>query len=60
MVGNLSVGDQNRTTHIRFGYNIDYEAYFNSIDEGYDAEDSISNGYIYKFNTLQFDLANRS
>ena len=46
MVGRLSVGDQIRTTHIRFRNITYYEAYINSIDEGYDAEDSICNGYI--------------
>ena len=38
----------------------DYEAYFTSIDEGYDAEDSIFKDYIYKSNTPQFHLVNRS
>ena len=60
MVGNLKVGDQIRQTHIRFRKINDYEAYINSIDEGYDAEDSISNGYIYKINTPQFNKVNRS
>ena len=44
MVGNLRVGDQIRQTHIRFRNIIDYVAYINSIDEGYDAEDAIFNG----------------
>ena len=48
MVGNLKVGDEIRQTHIRFRNISDYEAYLNSIDEGYDAEASIFNGYIYK------------
>ena len=38
----------------------DYEAYINSISEGYDAEVNILNGYIYKINTPQFNLVNRS
>ena len=46
MVGKLSEGDQNRTTHIRFRIIADYEAYIISIDEGFDAKDSIFNGYI--------------
>ena len=29
----------------------DFEAYINSIDEGYDADDCIFNGYIYKIDT---------
>ena len=38
----------------------DFEAYINSIDEGYDAEDTIFNGYIYKTNTPKFNKVNRS
>ena len=48
MVGNLKVGDQIRQTHVRFRNMDDFEAYINSIDEGYDADDCIFNGYIYK------------
>ena len=59
-VGNLKVGDQIRRTHIRFRNMSVYEAYINSIDEGYDADDCIFNGYIYKLNTPQFNKVNRS
>ena len=59
MVGNLKVGNQNRQEHIRFRNIDDYESYINSIDEGYDAEDVIFNGYVCKINTLQFNKANR-
>ena len=38
----------------------DYEAYINAIDEGYDAEDAIFNGYIYKINTPKLNKVNRS
>ena len=55
MVGNLKVGDQIRQNHIRFRNISDYEAYINRIDEVYDAEDTIFNGYIYKINTPQFN-----
>ena len=60
MVGTSKVGDQIRQTHIRFRNITDYEACINAIDEGYDAEDAIFNGYIYKINTPQFNLVNRS
>ena len=60
MVGNLKVGDQNRQTNIRFRNMDDFESYINSIDEGYDAEDAIFNGYIYKLNTPQFKNVNTS
>ena len=60
MVGNLKVGDQIRQTRIRFRNMNDFESYINAIDEGYDAEDAIFNGYIYKLNTPQFNKVNRS
>ena len=60
MVGNLKVGDQIRQTHIRFRNISDYEAYINAIDQDYDSEDSIFNGYIHKINTPQFNKVNRS
>ena len=60
MVGNLKVGDQIRQTHIKFRNMDDFEAYINSIDQDYDSDDSIFNGYIYKINTPQFNKINRS
>ena len=47
-VGDLKVDYQIRQTHIRFRNMDNFEAYINAIDEGYDAEDAIFNGYIYK------------
>ena len=60
MVGNMKVGDQIRQAHIKFRKISDYEAYINAIDEGYDAEDAIINGYFYKLNIPQFNKVNRS
>ena len=60
MVGNLKVGNQIRQTHIRFRKMAYFESYINAIDEGYDAEDAISNGYFYKLNTQQFNKVIRS
>ena len=60
LIGNLKVGDQIRQTHIRFRNMDDFEAYINSIDQDYDSDDSIFNGYIYKINTPQFNKVNRS
>ena len=51
MVGILKVGDQIRQTNIKFRNVADYEAYINAIDESFDAEHAIFNGYIYKINT---------
>ena len=55
MVASLKVGDQIRQTHIRFRNITDYEACINSIDEGYDAEDSIFNSCFFKMITPQFN-----
>ena len=60
MVGILKVGDQIRQTHGRFRNIDDFESYINSIDEGYDAEGAIFNGYFYKLNTPQFIKVNRN
>ena len=51
LIGNLKVGDHVRQTHIRFRNMNDFEAYINKIDDGYDADDTIFNGYIYKIDT---------
>ena len=60
MDGNLKVGDQVRQTKIRFRNMDDFEAYINSIDQDYDSEDAIFNGYIYKIDTPQFIKVKRS
>ena len=59
-VGTLKVGNQIRQTYIRFRNLDDFESYINAIDEGYDAEDAIFIGYIYKINTPQFNKVSRS
>ena len=60
MVGRLKVGDQNRQTHIRFRNIEYYESYIDAIDQDYESEDAIFNRYIYKTNTHQFDIVNKS
>ena len=60
MVGNLKVGDQIKQTHIRFRNINDYENYINAVNEGYDAEDAIFTGYIYKLDTPIFNKVKRS
>ena len=60
MVGTLLVGDRLRQTHVRFRNISDFEAYINSIDERYDSDDSIFNGYIYKIDTPIFNKVKRS
>ena len=56
----LKVGDQIRQTDVKFRNMVDFESYNNAIDEGYDAEDAIFNGYVCKSITPQFTLNNRS
>ena len=60
MIGILKIGEQNKQTHVRFRNMDDFESYINAIDEGYDSDDTIFNGYIYKIDTPQFDRVNRS
>ena len=60
MVGTLIVGDQLRQTHIRFRNMEDFESYINSLDQDYDSDDCIFNGYIYKLDTPIFNKVNRS
>ena len=60
MDGSLKIGDQIRQTKIRFRNMDDFEAYINSIDQDYDSDDTIFNGYIYKMDSPQFKKINRS
>ena len=60
MVGKESSGDLVRETHIGFRSISDYEHYINAIDQNYDSEDAIFNGYIYKMDTPLFNKLNRS
>ena len=60
MVGNLENGDQIHQTHIRFRNFDDYEFYINAIDQDYESEDAIFNGYFYKIYTPRFNKVNRS
>ena len=59
MVGSLVIGDQIRQTHIRFRNVADYESYIYAIDQNYETDDAIFNGYIHKINTSQFNKVNR-
>ena len=60
MISTLIIGENLRNIHFRFGNINDYEAYINSIDQGYDSEDAIFNGYIHIIDTPEFNLVNRS
>ena len=58
--GVVIIGDNNRTTRIRFRNITYHELYINAIDAGCDAGDPISNGYFYIKDTSHFFLVNRS
>ena len=60
MDGDLKVGDEIRQTLTRFKNMDNLEAFINSIDQDYDSEDAIFNGFIYKLDTPQFNKVNRS
>ena len=60
VVSDLKVGDQIRQFHITFRNIADFEAYNNAIDQDYDSEDAIFNGYNYKLIIPQFKKVNRS
>ena len=60
MDGDLKVGDRIRRTVLRSKNMDKFEAYNNSIDQDYDAEDAIFNVCIYKIDTPQFNEVNRS
>ena len=59
-IGILIVGDQTKQTHNRFRNMDAFESYIIKIDDGYDADDTIFNGCIYKIDTSHFDKVNRS
>ena len=60
MVGNLNIGENLRNSQIRFKNYDAFEAYNKSINDGYESEGSFFNGCIYKLNTPEFFLVNRS
>ena len=61
VIGSLLIGELEQKTNIRFK-NINYfENYINAIDNvGYDSDDIIFTGYVYKLNTPEFKKVNRS
>ena len=54
-------GEIEQQTKIRFQNNDDFEIYINAIDNGgYDSEDVIFTGWLYKLNTPEFKKIDRS
>ena len=61
LIGSMLVGEIEQKTNIRFKNVDDFESYINAIDNsGYDSEDVIFTGWLYKLNTLEFKKVNRS
>ena len=59
--GSMLVGEIEQKTNVRFKNVDDFESYFNAIDDsGYDSEDFIFTGWLYKLNTLEYKKVNRS
>ena len=55
------MGKKNKKANNRFKNVDDFETYINAIDNGgYDSEDVIFTGWMYKLNTLEFKKVNRS
>ena len=57
----MLVGEIEQKTNIRFKNVDDFESYINAIDNsGYDSEDVIFTGWLYKLNTPEFKKVNKS
>ena len=60
LIGSMVVGEIEQK-NIRFKNVDDFESYINAIDNsGYDSEDVIFTGWLYKLNTPEFQKVNRS
>ena len=61
MIGSILVGKIEQKTIIGFKNVDDIEIYLNIIDNsGYDSDDVIFTGWLYKLNTPEFNEVNRS
>ena len=61
LIGSMLVVEIEQKTNIRFKNVNDFENYINAIDNGgYDSEDVIFTGWLYKLNTPEFKKVNRS
>ena len=55
LIGSMLVGEIEQKTNIRFKNVDDFDSYINAIDyKGYDSEDVIFTGWLYKLNTPDF------
>ena len=54
LIGSMLFGEMEQKTNIRFK-NVDFESYINAIDNsGYDSDDVLFTGWLYKLNTPEF------
>ena len=61
MVGSILIGEIEYKTNSRFKNVDDFESYINGLDNnGYDSEDVMFTGWLYKLNTPEFNKVNRS
>ena len=61
IIGSMLVGEIEQKTNFRFKKVDDFESYINAIDNiGYDSDDFIFTGWLYKINTPEFKKVNRS
>ena len=55
LIGSMLVGEIERKTNIRYKNVDDFESFINAIDNsGYDSDDVIFPGWLYKLNTPEF------
>ena len=61
LFGSMLVGEVEQKTNIRFKNVDDFESYINAIDHsGYDSEDVVFTGWLYKLNTPEYKKVNIS
>ena len=61
LIGSILVGEVEQKTNIRLKNVEDFESYINAIDNcGYDSDDFIFTGWLYKLNTPEFKKVNMS
>ena len=61
LIGSMLVGEIEQKTNIRFKNVDDFESYINAIDNsGYDSDNVIFTGRLYKLNTPEFKKVNKS
>ena len=58
--GLMVIGPVEHKTNIRFKNMYDFASHRNAIDINFDSEDLIFTGYVYKLNTPQIKIGNRS